>query len=322
MSASTRQPARPIAAVLAGLACLLAPAAAPAAAADGVSLRYALRPGAVYEGTMRATLATHVTMEGLPEEAAAMMRALLGDASQRTELRTILRTGEPAADRGLPVELTLSGGVMEMTLAGQTIEIPGAREALAASPSWSGRLSPDGRAVELDPGSAKGAPGLPPDTADRVMQALPPRPERTLRPGDTFEVVSRGAVPGLPMAGRIPVASKIVFTLKSAGEGEARFDTESTVTSDASGEATPRMKVKLSGRGAGHATFDLREGHFTSLAADVKIDAEIEVPLPTEPDPAPGGSPGPPGVVRIHATLQGPTGLTMSRKMAPASTGS
>jgi len=319
VSATPRRPPGAILAVLGFVAALASPGA-PAAAAEGVTLRYALRPGSVYEGTMRAKLATHVTMEGLPEEAAAMTRALLGDASQSTELRTILRAGDPASDHGLPVRFTLAGGVMEMKLAGQTIEIPGAREALAASPSWSGRVSPDGRTLEIDPGSEEIAPGLPPDTADRVMQAMPPLPERKLAPGDSFEARSRVAVPGLPIAGRLRVASRVLFTLRSVGEGEANFDTESTVSSEGS-ESTPRMKVKLSGQGAGHATFDLREGHFTSMSADVKIDAVIEVPLPTEPGVEPEGGAAPPGVVTIRATIQGPTEITMSRKIAPASPG-
>src|SRR2546427_11483909 len=66
----------------------------PVAAADAVRLRYGLRAGATYDGSMTTSMTITMAMEGLPEDAAAMLGTVGKDLHQEISVKTRLAVGE------------------------------------------------------------------------------------------------------------------------------------------------------------------------------------------------------------------------------------
>jgi len=280
---------------------------------ESARLRYLLRPGAVYDGLITVGLTTQVTMEGLPEEAALIAQTIGKDLKQQITIKTVLETGRVEKDGGLPVEYRIVDGSVQMTMAGQPIELPGLKDAFSSVRSLKGNLAPGGRALEIDSLSLESVPGLPPDTAQRIAQSMPALPDRELKIGDSFEVPTKLSLPGLPMAGRMETSSQCTYTLKSLTDAAATFELKTIVSGSYGDDGGERMKIKLTGGGEGVAIFDLKEGIFTDSTTAMKVSVTIEMPYPTGPDPVPESEAAQPKIVRIRATMEGPTGYRMSR---------
>jgi len=284
--------------------------------------RYLFRPGEGYDGSLRITLTTQMTMEGLPAEAAAMMGTLGKDLRQEILLTTRLDVGRAGADGALPVDYGIVGGSVSMTMAGQPLELPGIKEAIASAPRWHGRLTSGGTALDLAGGTGPGIRGLPDDTVDRLSQGMPPLPEKELKVGDSFEAPLRIALPGVPMAGRLESESRRVFKLTSLDGNQAIFETVTTITGTGGDDETARMRTTIEGGGPGRAVFDLKEGIFTEMSTDLDVKVTLELPFPSGPDPVVPGENAAPQMVRVHAAMRGVSEYRLSRAPAtPARSG-
>jgi hypothetical protein len=252
-------------------------------------------------------------MEGLPEEAAAIAQAIGRDLKQEISIRTLLEIGREEKDGSLPVEYRIVDSEVQMTMAGQPIEVPGVKDSFSKGQSLKGRLAAGGRTLELGETSIDSAPGLPPGTAQRIAQAMPALPDRELKVGDSFEVPIKLSLPGLPMAGRMDTSSTCVYTLKTLTDAAALFDMTTTVTGTYGDEGGERMKLTLAGGGEGKAVFDLKEGIFTDSSTSMKVNMAMEMPYPTGPDPVPESEASQPKIVKIKAVMEGPATYRMSR---------
>ena len=288
--------------VLAGLAPVLA-----APAADGVRLRYRLDPEARYQQKMKMTTTMHLDIDGLPPEQAALLGGLLGqDMKQDLAMTLLLDTGKKGADGSVPFEMQIGALEGGMTVGEKQIPLPRPSESIRMK----GKLGADGRALELDTSGMEAlSDAMPTDLVGRLLRLAPSFPERELKIGDTLTTPQNWKMPfpGLPDS-ELNIQGATVFTLRSIEPGAAIFDVESNAAVNAEGEQASGMDLRLTGGGRGSARFDSKRGLFESIAMDMNI--EMEMNLPAEAAQAEGAAAGP---VMMNMSMKGPVEITMSR---------
>jgi len=310
------------AALLGGLTALLIAGAAGvpgrSAVDPSIRLRYGLRPGAAYDQTTTLALAMQIKSEGLPEAAATLIQAIVKDSKQDLRLQGRVETGAKGGDGSLPLTYRLVDAKGTLTMGGQTKDLLGDPQRLAGA-TLGGRLLPDGRTIDLSGGPGDAAHPMPSGVKDRIIQSLPALPDRDIRIGERFEVPGGISLAGLPGGAQGQIEAKCAFTLKSLDDGVAVFDVLQTMSVPSGTSLPGNRTLAVSGGGTGTATYDRREGIFTSL----KMEMDVLVTMGMS-GAAVGGDPRlqqlPPGTVAeavsIKAAVRGPMAVTMAR--APA----
>jgi hypothetical protein len=294
---------------LGALCAVLVPTlAAPAGAADSVRLRYRLDPQARYEQKMNMSTTMHVEIEGLPEDKASMLGALLGqDMLQQLAMTLTLDTGEKAKDGSVPFEASIGNLDGSITMGENKMPMP----KLEQDVSFKGKLGPDGRMLELDTtGLDALAEVMPTDVVNKLMQMTPTFPEGKLAIGESLTIPQTYQMPIPGMGGEeLKIEGATVFTLRSIAPEASTFDVETNVAvSSAGGESGAQMDLSLGGGGRGTATFDPRAGLFSRITID--MDIQMAMNLPAEVAQAEGAGAQP---LKLNMTMKGPVEVTMGR---------
>jgi hypothetical protein len=293
---------------LGALCAVLVPTlAAPTGAADGVRLRYRLDPQARYEQKMNMSTTMHVEIEGLPEDKASMLGALLGqDMLQQLAMTLTLDTGEKAKDGSVPFEASIGNLDGSITMGENKMPMP----KLEQDVTFKGQLAPDGRTLALDMSDVDGLDQvMPTDVVNKLLQT-PTFPEGKLAIGESLTIPQTYQMPIPGMDGEeLKIEGATVFTLRSIAPEASTFDVETNVAvSSAGGESGAQMDLSLGGGGRGTATFDPRQGLFSRITID--MDIQMAMNLPAEVAQAEGAGAQP---LKLNMTMKGPVEVTMGR---------
>lgn len=277
-----------------------------APAADTVTLRYGLRPETPYRQTFDLSFSLRMDAEGTDPDTGESARQTLKNLEQTRAVTVSVITGSEG-ENGTPVEWSLSEVTGATMTDGRAVPAAGL-EKLAGLKLGQGRMLLDRTAVEGDIAAAEAA-GHIPGLKERLLQMMPVLPEQPLAIGATFEVPAGLEVPGPPGQGQWRVESNMIYTLERLTEAEAVFDVKQEISMTSGGEAGGEPSMTLSGSSDGSATFDRREGLFSS----VEMQTTVEMVL-RRMAPRPSGEGGVATIpIRIVSTVKGPIRYRMER---------
>ena len=309
-------PARPFLLVSGLLTAVVAPSLI--AAPGSVILRYALKPGTAYDQAASMALELRVDPASLPPAIGGLLQSMVGDAKQEVSLKGRIDVGQKAGDGSLPIQFKVVEAHAVLNHAGQVKEMPGIAAA-AGQPPTVGKVSADGRQVTIE--SAAGNDTLPHALHDQLTQALPTLPAGALTPGQKFDVIVPMAMFGSIARGAEKASARWTYTLRSVANDEALFDVQESLPDNASMTVSSGPVVHLAGGGKGAATFNLKEGIFTSMTLDTDIQMTMVVSIPAglaggaaAGGAAGAGGAGSPSSLEIKSRIQGP----ISMSLAPA----
>jgi hypothetical protein len=302
-------PARSLLFVSGLLSAVVAPSLA--AAPGSVTLRYALKPGTAYDQAASMALEMRVDPASLPPAIGGPLQSMVGDVKQEVTLKGRLDVGQKAGDGSLPIQYKVVEARAVLNHAGQIKEMPGVAAA-AGQPPTAGQVSADGRQVTIE--SAAGNDTLPHALHDQLTQALPTLPAGALTPGQKFDVIVPMAMFSALAHGTEKASARWTYTLRSLAQDEALFDVQESLPENASMTVSSGPVVHLTGGGKGAATFNLREGIFTSMKLDTDIQMTMVVSIPAglAGGAAGAGGTGAPSSIEIKSSIQGPISMTLA----------
>ncbi len=300
---------------------MLLAAALPSWAEDrSVSFRYALRAESTYDMTMTVSLGMQVSIDGLPEQAAALA-ALGRDVSQELRMKTVVSTASPDKDGSLPLEGRIADLQGKVTVGGQVIEMQGLADNLVGKAAFRGHVAQDGRVLRLDVEGIEGLASEPKEMLQQLVRALPTLPDRSMKVGDSFEVPFEYELPAFG-GGNLATRAVATYTLRSVEDEVATFDLRLAMSAGANGGSSPGMNLDLNGSGLGSAVFDRKEGIFRSVRADITLSMAMDMESPVETtsggataaDPPGPGATAPPSArrLKIRASAKGPWEITVA----------
>jgi hypothetical protein len=290
--------------------------AAPSVAAPGsVTLRYAMKPGTAYDQVASMALELRVDPSSLPPAMSGLLQSMVGDMKQEVSLKGRIDVGQKAGDGTLPIQYKVVEARAVLNHAGQIKEMPGVAAAAGQPPS-SGQVSADGRQVTIEGGSGNAT--LPHALHDQLTQALPTLPAEALTPGKRFEVIVPMTLLGGVAHGAEKANARWTYTLRSLAHDEAIFDVQESLPDNASMSVSSGPVFHLSGGGKGVATFNIKEGIFTSMTLDTNIQMTVVVSIPAglvgggaTGGAAGAGDSGSPSSIEIKSSIQGPISMSL-----------
>ncbi|HYV84621.1 MAG TPA: hypothetical protein VFB49_01810 [Patescibacteria group bacterium] len=289
--------------------------AAHAAAPGSVTLRYAMKPGAGYDQAASMALEMAVDPTGLPPAMSGLLQSMVGDMKQEINLKGRIDVGQKAGDGSLPIQYKVIEARAVLNHAGQIKEMPGVSSA-ASQPPTAGQISADGRQVTME--SPAGSGQMPRALHDQITQALPTLPAGALSPGKAFDVIVPMTLFGGLSKGLEKANARWTYTLRSLAQDEALFDVQESLPENASMTMSSGQVIHLSGGGKGAATFNLKEGIFTSMKLDTSIQMTVVMSIPAglagggTAGAGAAGDPGAPSSIEIKSSIQGPITMTLA----------
>jgi hypothetical protein len=307
------------ASVLFATALLIATVPAAHAAAPGsVTLRYALQPGMAYDQAASMALELRVDPSSLPPAMSGMLQSMVGDVKQEISLKGRIDVGQKANDGSLPIKYKVLEARAVLNHAGQIKEMPGVASA-AGQPPTAGQVSADGRQVTIESAAGAGDGTLPHALHDQLTQALPTLPAGALTPGKKFDVIVPMTLFGGMGKGAEKANARWTYTLRTLAQDEALFDVLESLPENASMTMSSGPVFHLSGGGKGEATFNLKEGIFTSMKLDTNIQMTVIVSIPAglsgggAAGGAAAGDASAPSSLEIKSSIQGPIAMSLAR---------
>lgn len=296
--------------VLAALALIAAAGtAAPAArAAESLALKSRLRPVSIYDQKVSMQMTLTMQMSGVPDDQAEAAAALTKGMTQEMEIALAMELGELGDDGAMPLEVRIESMKSAMIMAGQRIEPPmAAQEGMTL---MSGRITPQGKIVEME---VEGLDEAPSAMVDQLLKMMPEIPDTTLRPGESFEIPVNMNLPIQGAAGA--VEGRAVYTLKEVTAGEARFDVQQNFSMGMEGleaEEMTGMTLTVDGGGSGTAVFDLAEKVFTRMDIEMDLKAHMKGAGPAMAATAPDGAAQ--QTFSLEVSARGPVAMTLTRR--------
>jgi hypothetical protein len=303
----------PLAAVLLAGTATSTPAAAP----QSVTLRYGMKPGTAYAQAASVTLDLKVDPASLPPGLLAMFQSAVGDMKQDMTLNGQLDIGQKGADGNLPLQYKVVAAKATFTRAGEAKDLPSVASA-AGRPPATGHVSADGRRIEID--LAQGDQTLPQTLRDQITQGLPTLPDGPMKVGDSFDVAVPVTLPGVGKQEPGRADARWVYTLKSIGADEAKFDVRQTLPETSTVTMAGGRSFRVEGGAKGTAVFSMKDGFFTSMKLDADMQMWIGMPMPASlSGGAAAGAGAPPaggGMLELKSTIRGPISMTMAAAAA------
>jgi hypothetical protein len=282
--------------------------ASPSRAEEGVRLRYGFRPGSSYSIRVGLNLAMQTELQGLPPEAAALAE-MAKDVREEMALALLLDAGAPGEDGSTPLTVRIEDVQSKLAAGGQVVQMQGLEERLEGATILEGKLSRDGRSIVLAPPSASGIPDASREMVSLLLQSLPALPEREMHPGDSFEIPARFEMPGFGSGEGMETKGNLHFTLRSIEGGKAQFDVRGDASATATGDPARPMTMKASSLGT--TEFDLEEGVFSASRAELGMELDLEMQLPSSSPP-----PAAPVTLKVHGNAKGPVEIAVTRVVA------
>jgi hypothetical protein len=275
-----------------------------------------MKPGTAYDQAASMALELRVDPSSLPPAIAGLLQSMVGDVKQEVSLKGRIDVGQKAGDGSLPIQYKVVEARAVLNHGGQVKEMPGVAAA-AGQPPTAGQVSADGRQVTIE--GAAGNATLPHALHDQLTQALPTLPAGALTPGQKFDVIVPMAMFGAMAHGAEKASARWTYTLRSLAQDEALFDVQESLPDNASMSVSSGPVVHLTGGGKGAATFNLREGIFTSMKLDTDIQMSMVVSIPaglagggTTGGAAGGGDAAAPSSIEIKSSIQGPISMSLT----------
>jgi hypothetical protein len=261
----------------------------------------------------------------LPAGLAPLVQSMASGMKQEIEFKGLIEVHEKAADGATPFAFKVVEAHGSFTRAGQTREVPAVSAATGRAP-LTGRFTADGRRIEIDPAAASEPAGVD-RRREQLAQALPELPEKPLQVGESFEARVPMRLPSAGGHGDTALDTRWIYTLRAVDGQRATFDVRQSIPESSANSLSNGRVLGIAGGASGTATFDLKEGMFTSIALDAALDLTYGVPMPpglampgagtaaAAPGPKDGdaaAAPTPP-VLTLKSKLTGPIRIEMGR---------